>query len=437
MTLEVGLDLARRPASLSAEVEAAWWRGLVRLAREAPDCVSVLARVSGRVIDRCGAARVEDFVAVGLKSGNDKAKRRAFFALETAEARRLLDRLAGAVTFGEVQRQLNAFATALWGTPYPLRELADERNDGKPRRAAFSSGIILLPDLHRGVPASVAAALYRASVAHASAHLALGAMPFEPRSLKAIQMTLVGLVEDARIEALAMRRLPGLRKLWAPFHTIEPSHLKTAPVILARLARALFDPDYVDHDGMVAKGRALFAGEPTLDDPGLSRRIGNLLGNDIGQMRIQFDAKQFIIEPPYRDDNLGLWALPPRPPDEPLQSVDVDVQAVRLERQPAGRHGRGWTAGRSAVCPRFGHNPLRSAQSISAVPAEDGRSSSKRTTAPRRGPRPKKAARPDPGSNGVFRMNAAARGARRGSVRTPASPRRLRVCAAPVRCPSS
>lgn len=34
---------------------------------------------------------------------------------------------------------------------------------------------------------------------------------------------------------------------------------------------------------------------------------GNLLGNDLGQMRIQFNPRTYRVEPLYRDDNSGLW----------------------------------------------------------------------------------------------------------------------------------
>ncbi len=333
--LDARLDLGPRMAALSAADEAAWWRGLVRLAREAPDCVAALAGASGTVLDAGGAAGFEDFVAVGLRAGTDRSGRLAFFAIRSPEARRVLDRLSGAVTLTRLGPQLRAYATALWGRPFPIKELPPAPDTpAHARRAAVSSGIVLLPDVFRGLSPVAAPGLYRATVAHATAHLALGGAPFAIGQLRPVQVALVGLVEDARIEALAMRRLPGLRVVWAPFHTVEPSHLKTAPAILARLARALFDPDHLDGDGIVEKTRALFDAEPDLGDPDLSRRIGSVIGNDIGQMRIQFNAKLHVVEPRYRDDNIGLWTLPPPPPDTELHSIDVAVRAARVERRP-------------------------------------------------------------------------------------------------------
>jgi len=148
-----------------------------------------------------------------------------------------------------------------------------------------------------------------------------------------MQIALVGLIEDARVEALAMRFFPGLYRLWAPFHVADPSGVITAPTLLARLARALFDPQYVDADGFVEKGRALFAAEKDrLDDVSVSRRIGSLLGNDLGQMRVQFNARTHMVEPVYRDDGLGLWDF-----GDQVQAqddiIEIMVDAARIERR--------------------------------------------------------------------------------------------------------
>ncbi len=332
--LDARLASLGRPAA-AGQSEAPWWRGLVRLAQDAPGAVTAAAASSERIIGECGTAGFEAFVAAGLRAvAKTPARQAAFFRLEDPEARRVLDRLSGQVTFSTIQTRLGAFAAALWGQSVPLREVSGSSSEARPaRRVAISSGIVLVPDLLKGASNRTAPRLYEAAVAHATAHVILGGPRFEPGGLKQLQIALVGLVEDARIEALARRRLPGLFHLWAPFHTAEPSALKTAPAIMARIARALFDPTFADHDGIVAKARALFEAEPDLGDPGLSRRIGGLLGNDIGQMRIQFNAKLHVIEPEYRDDNLGLWTLPPPPPDAAQDSVDLSVESARIERE--------------------------------------------------------------------------------------------------------
>src|SRR6202046_3068989 len=105
------------------------------------------------------------------------------------------------------------------------------------------------------------------------------------------------------------------------------------PPCVARLARALFDPDYVDPDGFVNKGRALFAAEAhRLDDVLLSRQVGGLLGNDLGQMRVQFNARTYVVEPVYRDDGLGLWDFGEDAPPSG-QALALAVDAARVEQR--------------------------------------------------------------------------------------------------------
>ena len=141
------------------------------------------------------------------------------------------------------------------------------------------------------------------------------------------------MLEDARVEYLAMLAFPGLRKLWQPFHIAKSSGPKLVPLLLTRLSRALIDPEYKDKDGWVQKGRDMFF-DPQNDmtDPAMCRRIGVLLGNDLGQLRAQFNAKTYVVEPAYRDDNMGLWDFG----DHQGQEEDNDgifIEAMRMDQQ--------------------------------------------------------------------------------------------------------
>ncbi|PWT85595.1 MAG: hypothetical protein C5B56_13790 [Proteobacteria bacterium] len=310
-----------------------WSRGLVRLAREGPESVIAVASRTEAILQFCDAAAFDLFIAAGLKvAGGDRARRRAFFTLEDPFARQVLERSTGALDVSQVERSLKAFATALWGRVPVLRPIDAVEGLPVPRRVTIAGGVARIPRVFRGVSAAVAPSLYRACIAHATAHIALTPARFPIGQLKPLQLALVGLIEDARIETLAMRRFPGLRRLWAPFHVAEPSGPATAPALLARLARALFDADHVDGDAFVAKGRSLFMAEMDhLADPLVSRRVGGLLGNDLGQMRVQFNARTYVVEPIYRDDGLGLWDV-----DEPASAADAAdlmIEAIRTRQE--------------------------------------------------------------------------------------------------------
>ncbi len=334
----LALPGAQRRLTTAGDI-ALWSRGLVRLAREAPESVVAVASRTDMILQACDSSGFENFIATGLKyTRGDRARRRAFFTLEDRFAAQMLEQAAGALTFSRSERVLKAYATALWGRPTVLRNAVAPPGGQLPRRVNIAGGVVRIPAVFRGTPKSDLPQLFRACVAHATAHVALTRTRFPIGPLKPLQMALIGLVEDARVETLAMRTFPGLRRLWAPFHVAEPTGVVTAPTLLARLARALFDPQYLDPDGFVEKGRALFAAEnDRLDDVSVSRRIGGLLGNDLGQMRVQFNARTYVVEPVYRDDGLGLWDF-----GEQAQAhddiVELIVDAARIERRDDADH---------------------------------------------------------------------------------------------------
>ncbi|MBH5385638.1 nitric oxide reductase activation protein NorD [Bradyrhizobium diversitatis] len=326
------LAIARR--SFGAAALSRWWRAMEMLARQAPESVLPAAGRMGQILLPGTIEAFEDFITAGLRSAaGDRNRRLAFFSLQDDLARRMIARDPGGVGFPNVEAEVKAFTTALWGELPLLRGMAGDSMDKPQRRSTISGPIIRLPETYRGVRGDAARGLFRAATAHAQAHLVLGRARFPIGTLKPLQVALVNLIEDARVETLAMRALPGLRRLWAPYHVAEPRGIATAPVLLARLARALFDPAHVDDDGFVAKGRALFAAAlPRIEDSAISREIGTLLGNDLGQMRVQFNARTYVVEPVYRDDGLGLWDFDEgaQPPDDVL---DLFIDAMRVDAQ--------------------------------------------------------------------------------------------------------
>jgi nitric oxide reductase NorD protein len=313
---------------------ARWWRTMDELALQAPESVEAAASRMGEILSAGNISAFESFVAAGLKlAASDRRRRLKFFTLQDELARRLIERASAGIGFAETERQTKAFVTSLWGRLPLLRSFSGDAGQTVQRRAGIAGPLIRLPDIYRGVHGDAAYALYKAAAAHAQAHLVLGGPRFAVGTLKPLQIALVTLIEDARIELLAMRQLPGLRKLWSPYHIAVPAGVATAPTLSARLARALFDPSYRDDDSFVAKGRAMFEARlPRLEDPAISREIGMLLGNDLGQMRIQFNAKTYVVEPVYRDDGLGLWDFGEDAPSTG-EALDLAVDAARVEQR--------------------------------------------------------------------------------------------------------
>ncbi len=312
---------------------------LCQLANVGPESAGLAIARLEQLLTRAGAEDFSAWVSAGLRATAGRAaRRRAYFALDDALSARLFALGRTADDFARLERRLAATMVALWNKTPRLRKLTIAPTP-VPRRSSLAAGFVGLPETFAGFEGPRADAIYLAAIAHAGAHLVHSTVRFPVGRLKALQLALVSLIEDARVEALALCAMPGLRRLWLPFHTATPAGQATAAGLMLRLARALIDSDYQDSDGWVSKGRALFAAcSDRWTDPSISREIGGLLGNDIGQMRLQFNAKSYVVEPAYRDDNLALWDFGDQS-DSPTETIDLAVESIRVERRD-GADGR-------------------------------------------------------------------------------------------------
>lgn len=322
---------------------ASWLAAMEELAAAAPESIQAVARQTEFILSNLDAAGFRRWLLAGLRAaGDDPGRRLAYLSLADGEALRLFRDGAGDTTFHHVERHLRIYLAALWGIR-PVIRAAPRGPAVKPvRRTTFDRYMIRMPESFPGYSAAQSERLYRASVAHVGAHMMFTPERFPVRELKPIQVALVSLVEDARVETLAMREFPGLGRLWSSFHVAEASGSQVAPVLLARLSRALIDPAFRDHDPWVRKGREMFHDQRgRWDDSEMSREMGSLLGNDLGQMRVQFNAKTYVVQPPYRDDNLGLWDFgePSTSADEQAEIMtdSIKIQQTENEDQPHQR----------------------------------------------------------------------------------------------------
>jgi len=312
-----------------------WLQAVEEVAKRAPDAAAGLLQNSARLLEALDMPGFLAFVRMGLGiAREDKPRRLAFFSLESAEARRLLDHRMGAGGFQDLRGGLKLYLGALWGISPPIAEAPAEAPEPMTRRSGFGSGGIRLPSSYAGFSGDDQKALHRASLAHIGAHYRFTRGKFRAAGLKPLQLALVSLIEDARVERLAAREMPGLFHLWNRFHVVRPEGPPIAIALMARLARALLDPAHADPHGWVEKGRALFEEAVATDaaDQQLSRRIGGLLGNDIGQMRLQFDAKTYVVQPAYRDDNLATWDFGDQQSEAPVE-IEAMAEGARMEQQ--------------------------------------------------------------------------------------------------------
>jgi uncharacterized protein YegL len=311
-----------------------WLAVIEEIAALAPESAAQVLERTDTILARLDTHAFRSWALTGVRaSAGDATRRAAFFSFDDPAALRAFERAAAEIIFSDVERRMRAYMTALWGGNPIVRTAIAKADAPPPRRIGFQDMFVRVPETYPGFSGPAATRIFRAALAHVGAHMSFTKERFPLGSLKSVQVALVSLIEDARVEALAAREFPGLGRLWASFHVAEPHGAFVAEALMARLARALIDPDYRDDDPWVGKGREMFFEErQRWHDQSISRTIGGLLGNDLGQMRIQFNPKTYVVEPPYRDDSLGIWDFGD---SQTRTSEDMETvyDAVRIERR--------------------------------------------------------------------------------------------------------
>ena len=238
-----------------------------------------------------------------------------YFGLESKESLAVLQKERKGTLFIDVQRRINMYLRALWGRDFFMKPTSGDFETREGYKPYIEDYFIHLPDAFDDfiTPSGTQVPgleVYRAAAAHAAAHIVYTREPISAEALNPWQMAVISVIEDARVETLALRRFPGLKQLWARLHVITPQQEASAGDYLNRLARALLDETYEDDDPWIIEGRRRFAeAAERLETNQTSWDIGVVLAHDFLSRRIPFNPRTDVLIAPYRDDNRYFWAF--------------------------------------------------------------------------------------------------------------------------------
>jgi len=232
----------------------------------------------------------------------------AYFGLKSKDALAMLQKERRGTRFVDVQRRLGMYLRALWGRDFFMRPTSGDFETREGYRPFIAEYFIHLPDAYDRWDDVEGGEVYRAAAAHCAAHVAYTRTPISGEALNPLQLACIEIVEDARVETLAIRSFPGLRQLWLRMHRAGPDQGASLGDYLNRIAQALLDDAYQDPHPVVARARELFAENTNrLDSNEVSWEVGVAIAHELATLRIPFNPRSDVQAAPYRDDNRYIW----------------------------------------------------------------------------------------------------------------------------------
>lgn len=245
-----------------------------------------------------------------------------YFSITSATSKSVLQRERRGRLFVDQQRKLNFYLRALWGRALPMRPTSGDVDTPAGSRPFLEDYQLHLPDAYDSCYGIDGLDIYRAAVAHAAAHLEYTEDAWSTDGLDALQLCCIDLIEDGRVEYLACRRFPGLRRLWLRFFVEALQHSATAldPTVaqFLRIGRALLDPEYHDEEGWIRDIAGAFRSALEQEEP--SRSLALELGVEC--------HKQLLLHgPPAPVQVLRAWPIPYRDDNRYFRDFAADGMA--------------------------------------------------------------------------------------------------------------
>jgi nitric oxide reductase NorD protein len=284
-------------------------------------------------------------------------RQRDYFGLQSADSLAVLRRERHGTLLADVERQLDLTLRGLWRDTLPLMAYSTgfAPAPGRPVVTApyHAADGIRLPDVYDDwSPAVSGLDRYRAALAHMAGHRRWS-RPLVADNLSPLQRLTVECLEDARIDHLVLRALPGLRPLLLALHpapregACDPAQFSCLRHRLTLLSRALLDPAHGYRDAAllacVGAFHALLA-----QGPASTEAMRDLALRHAARTRRQSDQYANVhfadTVVSYRDDNRGLWRFIEQADEE----ESFDEPAAPPPEDPHGglppRHYPEWDA---------------------------------------------------------------------------------------------
>jgi nitric oxide reductase NorD protein len=261
-------------------------------------------------------AGLKKWVEYGIRYYDDHPDRQKdYFGLQSADSRAVLQRERHGTLLVDNERKLSLYLRGLWQDDdmlIPYSGMYDELRKPVPYYDKLG---IRMPDVYDDAHGVTGLDRYRATLAHIVGHRRW-TTPIIADNLSPFQRMATEFLEDSRVEYLAMREYPGLRRIFAALHPVPQEDAcdiekeSTVRFRLAMLSRAILDPQHPYRNSDIIAFTSRFHELMETGTAG-TQDMADLAVSYIAKTRVKSDNfantrfEDTVID--YRDDNRQMW----------------------------------------------------------------------------------------------------------------------------------
>ena len=339
--IELVLDMMERTAS-----SIYGWK---QTSHPSPGAVDMLEQMPFllRTLSLVGLKKWVDYGV--LHYNNHPERQRDYFSLQSADSRAVLQRERYGTLFMDNERKLDMYMQALWKDRpqlVPYSEAFDELRKPMPY---YDNLGVRIPDVLNDKLGVSGIDRYRAVLAHMAAHkrwtsqiIADNYSPFQRVAAEHF--------EDCRVDYLAMREYPGLRKLFLALHprpeedACKPEEESCIRHRLTMVSYAMLEPDHGYTNPFVIEFADKFRAVMQEGESSTSE-MASLGLSFVARTRLQSDQSPKVhfkdTEVHYRDDNRHMWQFIEESDDEEMFEKEKRTEQEEPEGLPP-RHYPEW-----------------------------------------------------------------------------------------------
>ncbi len=281
---------------------------------------------------------------------NHPERQQDYFSLQSADSRAVLQRERHGTLLVDNDRKLHLYLRGLWQDDdmlIPYSSMYDELRKPIPYYDKLG---IRLPDVYDDVQDVSGVDRYRATLAHIAAHRRWTTAIIAD-NLSPFQRMAAEFLEDSRVECLAMRKYPGLRRIFKTLHPVPQEQAcdteKESSVRhrLAMLSRAILDPQHSYGNAAIIRFAQRFHAL-LKDGDAMTQDMADLGVSFIAETRLKSDnfAKTHFSDTviDYRDDNRQMWKFIEEGDEEEAFDEPRKIEPAEESKGLPPRHYHEW-----------------------------------------------------------------------------------------------